>query len=61
MDLIAALGLVLLIEGLVLFVFARSLPELMAAMQEMDPGGLRRTGAVMATLGAICYVLVRQI
>ncbi|MEM7508574.1 MAG: DUF2065 family protein [Pseudomonadota bacterium] len=59
MDLLAALGLVLVIEGLALAIFASSLPELMASMNELRSGGIRRVGLAMAALGALAYLAVR--
>ncbi|MEM0924180.1 MAG: DUF2065 family protein [Pseudomonadota bacterium] len=59
MDLLAALGLVLVIEGLALAIFASSIPELLATIHVMEPATLRRVGAVMAAIGALGYILVR--
>ncbi|MEM7670682.1 MAG: DUF2065 family protein [Pseudomonadota bacterium] len=59
MDLLAALGLVLVIEGLALAIFASSLPELMASMNELRSGGIRRIGLAMVALGAMAYLAVR--
>ena len=58
-DLIAALGLVLVFEGLALAIFARSLPELMASLSEIDGDGLRFGGLVAVGLGLITYLLAR--
>ena len=60
MDLIAALALVLVIEGMVLAVFASSAPAILALMAELDPDGLRRAGIVSVLLGAVVYLLVRE-
>ena len=59
MDLLAALALVVLLEGLALVVFARSVPELMAAMSEIDPARTRGVGLVCVVLGAAAYLYVR--
>ena len=59
MDLVAALGLVLALEGLALAVFARSIPQLLAEIERLDPGSLRLAGLVCIGLGAAIYLLVR--
>ena len=59
MDLLAALALVLIIEGVAMAIFARSLPELMAAMAEFGPGELQRIGLICIGLGVIGYLSVR--
>lgn len=60
MDLLAALALVVLIEGLALVVFARSVPELMAAMSEIDPARIRSMGMFCVVLGALGYLFIRS-
>lgn len=59
MDLIAALALMLILEGLALAIFARSVPALLAEMERLDPGVLRRAGVVSIVVGAVIYLLVR--
>ena len=59
MDLLAALALVMVLEGLAIAVFARSLPELMAEMQRVDGAQLRGFGIVVCILGVIFYVAIR--
>lgn len=59
MDLLAALALVLVLEGLAIVVFARSLPELLAEMQGMDSTRLRQMGLIAIGIGAIGYLAVR--
>lgn len=59
MDLVAALALVLVLEGLALVVLARSLPELLAALDEVEPGAMRLVGVVMLAVGALVYLWVR--
>lgn len=59
MDLLAALALVLVLEGLAIAIFARSIPEMMAEMQRLDPVRLRQAGLVAIALGAAAYLLVR--
>lgn len=59
MDLLAALALVLILEGLALAVFARSMPQLLAEIERLDPGFLRRAGLVCIALGTALYFLVR--
>ena len=59
MDLLAALALVLVIEGLALAVFASSLPELLAAMDGIEPAQTRVLGFVFLVTGAVGYIAVR--
>ncbi|MEM8793469.1 MAG: DUF2065 family protein [Pseudomonadota bacterium] len=59
MDLLAALALVLVIEGLALAVFASSLPELLAAMDGVDPQTVRIIGLVFFVAGVLGYLAVR--
>lgn len=59
MDLLAALALMLVLEGLALAIMARSLPELLAQMREMEPEAVRRTGIAICLAGVVCYLMVR--
>jgi uncharacterized protein YjeT (DUF2065 family) len=59
MDLLAALGLVLVIEGLAAMIFASSLPELLAALDGMGARQMRIIGIIMAVSGSALYLLVR--
>ncbi|MEM9061376.1 MAG: DUF2065 family protein [Pseudomonadota bacterium] len=59
MDLLAALALVLVIEGLALAIMARSLPELLAALRDLDRSNLQRTGILCVGLGAAAYLTIR--
>jgi uncharacterized protein YjeT (DUF2065 family) len=59
MDLLAAIALVLVLEGLVLAIFARSVPALLAELERLDPGALRRTGILSIAAGAVLYLLIR--
>lgn len=59
MDLLAALSLVLIFEGVAAMIFAASLPELLAAMQGIGARQMRALGIVMALSGAALYLLVR--
>ena len=59
MDLLAALALVLLLEGLALAVLARSVPQLMAEFERLGPGSLRRAGLACVAFGTVLYLLVR--
>jgi uncharacterized protein YjeT (DUF2065 family) len=59
MDLIAAVALMLILEGLALAVFARSVPALLAEMERLDPSALRRAGVVSIVIGTVIYLLVR--
>jgi uncharacterized protein YjeT (DUF2065 family) len=59
MDILAALALVLIFEGLAAMIFASSLPQLLAAMQGIGARQMRLIGIVMALSGAALYLLVR--
>jgi uncharacterized protein YjeT (DUF2065 family) len=59
MDLLAALALVLVIEGLAATIFASSLPELLAALRGVGARQMRTVGIVMAATGAVLYLLIR--
>ena len=59
MDLIAALALMLVLEGLALAIFARSVPDLLSEIERFDPRTLRRAGVVSILVGAVVYLLVR--
>ena len=61
MDLLAALALVLVLEGLAIAAFARSIPELLAEMQNIDGQKLRQIGIVTAVIGAVGYLLIRGV
>jgi len=59
MDLIAALGLVMVIEGLALAIFSTSVPALLATLDDIGPAQLRGIGIITVVLGAVVYLLVR--
>ena len=59
MDILAALALVLMIEGLALVIFAKSLPELIAQIEQIGPGTLRFMGLASLALGAVSYMFIR--
>ena len=59
MDLLAALALVMVIEGLAIVVFSSSLPELLAAMKDVDEGQMSRIGIIAIVGGAVLYLMIR--
>ena len=59
MDLLAALALVMVIEGLALAILAKSVPELMAEMERIAPDNIRRLGLVLVGAGVALYFVVR--
>jgi len=59
MDLLAALALVLVFEGMAAMVFASSLPELLAALKGVGARQMRTIGIVMTVSGAALYLAVR--
>lgn len=58
-DLLTALALVLVIEGLMLAVFADRLNVMMAKLSEVPPEVLRVAGLVAAVLGLFAVWLIR--
>ena len=60
MDLLAALALVLVLEGLVLAILARSLPEVLAGLDEIGPDRMRVIGFALVVVGAAFYLLIRS-
>lgn len=59
MDLIAALALVMVIEGLAAMIFASSLPELLAALRGIGARQMRIIGIVMTVSGGALYLMIR--
>lgn len=59
-DLLAALALVLVIEGLALAIFSNTLPGLLSALRDIGEQGVRRAGLIGAGLGAVGYLLIRS-
>ena len=59
MDLLAALALVLIFEGMAAMIFASSLPDLLAALRGVGERQMRSIGIVMALSGAALYLLIR--
>lgn len=60
MDLLAALALVMVIEGLALAIFARSVPQVLAEIDLLGPRTLRRLGFFSVVFGAAVYLIVRR-
>jgi len=58
-DFYTALGLVLVIEGLIYALFPDGMQRAMRLMQEMPPASLRLAGLVAATVGVVVVWLVR--
>lgn len=59
-DLWAALCLVLVLEGLLLFVAPSGWQQMARRMQEVEPQQLRIGGAIMIVIGLIALNLVRS-
>ncbi|MEM6943031.1 MAG: DUF2065 family protein [Pseudomonadota bacterium] len=59
MDLLAAIALMLVLEGLAVAIFAGSLPELVAALEGLGEQRRRLVGGAMVAAGVIAYILVR--
>jgi uncharacterized protein YjeT (DUF2065 family) len=59
LDFLAAIGLVLAIEGLVFAAFPASAKRAMASVQETPEGSLRVLGVVSAAIGVFIVWLVR--
>lgn len=58
-DLLAALALVLVIEGIMPFISPAALRRMSAAMTRLDDATLRMTGLVSMLLGLLVLYLVR--
>jgi len=58
-DLLAALGLAMVLEGLALTVFAKSMPELLAELSAIGPERLRLAGVAALLAGGALYLVVR--
>ncbi|MGF1500491.1 MAG: DUF2065 family protein [Paracoccaceae bacterium] len=58
-DFIAGIGVALALEGVVLAIFVRRLPDLLARAEAVGPEQIRWAGFAMAAAGATLYVLVR--
>lgn len=58
-DLVVALGLVLVIEGVVYALFPEGMRRMMAQVMEMPPSVLRTAGLVSAAAGVVVVWLVR--
>ena len=58
-DLLAALALVLVIEGIVPFVSPQSLRRMLATVSQLDDRSLRITGLVSMICGVVMLYLVR--
>ncbi|MEM6662729.1 MAG: DUF2065 family protein [Pseudomonadota bacterium] len=61
MDLLAALALMLVLEGLSLAMFSRSLPQMLGELDRLDPDTLRRVGIAAMVLGIGAYLAVRGV
>ncbi len=59
MDLMAALALAFMIEGLALAIFASTLPELLSALAGLGERQMRFAGIVAAAVGAVLYLVIR--
>ncbi|MFQ5775143.1 MAG: DUF2065 domain-containing protein [Kiloniellaceae bacterium] len=58
-DLLTALALVLVIEGLFLALFPRRLRQILSMIEQVPPEALRLGGLVAATLGVVFVWLLR--
>lgn len=58
-DLIAAIGLVFVIEGLLWALFPNYLPRLLDAASQMNEQGLRTAGLVSIAIGVVIVWIVR--
>ncbi len=58
---ITAIGLVLVLEGIIYALFPEGMQRMMAQMIAMPPAVLRRTGLVFAFMGCIIVWVVKSI
>lgn len=61
MDLLAALALVMVIEGLALVILAKSLPALLAELAALSPKFVRLLGAGLLLVGMTFYIVLRGV
>lgn len=59
MDLLAALALVMVIEGLAIVIFSSSVPELLVALKETNTSQMRWIGLASIVGGSLLYLLIR--
>ena len=60
-DLWAALCLVAVLEGLVLFAFPEAFKRMAEQMQSMEPRQLRVAGAIVLAAGVVALYVVRRL
>jgi len=58
-DLLTALAMVLVIEGLVLALFPHRLRQFLAQLEQISPDVLRFGGLAVAVVGVVCVWLLR--
>ena len=58
-DLLAALALLLVIEGVIPFVNPQALRRMLAAMNELDDRSLRIAGLISMIIGLVMLTIVR--
>ena len=58
-DILFALALILVIEGLLYAVMPETMKRLLAQMRDMSAGTLRQAGLIAAVLGVVLAYLVR--
>ena len=59
-DLWTALGLVLIIEGILPFISPESFKRYAASLQELPSASIRNFGLVMMVIGLLTLIFVRQ-
>ena len=59
MDILAALALMMAIEGLAAIVFAPRLPEVARVLGDLDPAQVRIAGLILVAVGGGLYLFVR--
>lgn len=59
MDILAAIALVMVIEGLALAMFSKSMPALIAEIQAIGQERLRRVGLASIAVGGLLYLAIR--
>jgi len=59
-DLWAALGLVLIIEGILPFVSPEAFKRYAATLQDLPSSSIRRFGLIMMIIGLLTLIFVRQ-
>jgi uncharacterized protein YjeT (DUF2065 family) len=60
-ELLLAVGLIFLLEGISYALFPDKMKELMQELQSLPPDVLRRVGLIVATIGAVIIYFIKRL